>query len=266
MPTDQGRVDAPHEGIIDLKITEGVDPFPLHEIERPAAVEGPQRTTVTVGRECERTRGLEHNFSVQTHRRHPSLAEKMHPRGIETKARVVREEYFRRRMIRMTRHDKPMQRSLVTQTRRADFFGENVEERFPFQRGNGKGPLWSVVAEPRPLSARHRKRRDPPAAQRELPRRFRLRPRLCIAAVFRSLFVGRGSEARQVNTRRALTLCNQRTVELAHLREVYLRRIGEELGLFNRREPVKKGEDVRLTGALKKFDDGMLGHAAAGVV
>jgi hypothetical protein len=53
---------------------------------------------------------------------------------------------------------------------------------------------------------------------------------------------------------------------LAHLREVYLRRIGEELGLFNRREAVKKGEDVRLTGALKKFDDGMLGHAAAGVV
>ena len=35
--------------------------------------------------------------------------------------------------------------------------------------------------------------------------------------------------------------------------------------MFNRREPVKKGEDVRLTGALKTFDGGMLGHAAAGV-
>jgi hypothetical protein len=48
VPADEGRIDAAHERVVDLEIAQRVDALALHEIERAAARQRPQRTAVAV--------------------------------------------------------------------------------------------------------------------------------------------------------------------------------------------------------------------------
>src|SRR4051812_49345822 len=90
----------------------------------------------------------------------------MYAAAVEAEEAVFDEKRFSRRMVRMTRHDEPVERLAVPRARRTDFFCEDLKQRFVFHRRHGERPFGPVVAEPRALPARHGKRGDPTLPER----------------------------------------------------------------------------------------------------
>ena len=262
VPADERRIDRAHEGIVDLEVAQQVDALALHEIQRAAAIERPQRSAVSVGRQRDSVRGFEQDFPVEVHRRHPALAEKMHPRRVEAEKFVRREKRLGRRVVRMTRHDEPVQRLPVTPASGEDFFREHLKERLPQNRRDGKSALRAVVAETSPLPACHRESSDAARAQRRLARSLGARPCASVATILRPTLVGRGREALEVRARRTL-LRQQGARESLNFREVDLGGLGEELLLLRGVGAIKKGEDLTLPGARELLDQRMMAHGAA---
>src|ERR1043166_8336047 len=76
----------------------------------------------------------------------------MNPPRIQAEVFVLLKECLRGGMIGMAGHDEPVNRFPVTQACGAHFFGKDLKKRLLFHRRDRKGPLWTVVAEPRPLA------------------------------------------------------------------------------------------------------------------
>ena len=180
----------------------------------------------------------------------------MHATQIETEEFVLREKRLGRRVVGVTRHDEPMQRPTVADAGGADLLGEDVEKWLLLHRRHPKRPLRTVVAEARPLPARHGEERDAPGAQRRLARRLRAGPSRGIASVLRPLFVGRRRETIEVDARGGVG-GKQRACEPCDLAEIDFGRFLEQSVLRLGRKLVEEREDLSLAGALKFFDERM---------
>ena len=196
---------------------------------------------------------LQQDLAGEVHGGHAALPEKMHPRRIQTEELVRREKRPRRRVIRMARHDEPVQRAAVAPASRQDFFREHLEQRFPLERGHRKGSLGPVISEPRALAARHGERRHLAGPQRVLTCRPRPRPGRGIAATLRPAYIRRRFEVRQ-RDRGGCTVAEQRAGEARNLVQIDFRGLVQERLAFLPAHPGPKREDLPLAGLLKSID------------
>src|SRR4051812_35112549 len=127
---------------------------------------------MAVRRQRDRAFRLEHDLPLEGYGWHAALPEKMNAPAIQSEIFVVGEERLGGGMIRVTRHDEPVERPPVARPGRANFLGENLEERFSFQRCDGERSLRPVVTEPSALPARDGEAGDASAAQRILTERL----------------------------------------------------------------------------------------------
>src|SRR5690606_23748006 len=84
---DEGRVDAMHQWIVDLKIAQNLDSPLAHFCGGTAAHQCPQRTTVTVRTERDAMLLGEQDSAVRIDRRHQALTETEYL--IRTEAEVI---------------------------------------------------------------------------------------------------------------------------------------------------------------------------------
>ena len=258
--TDERRVDATHQRVVHLEVTERVDVLGLHQVERATAVQRAQRAAVPVRAQRERVLRLEQDLAVETHGRHAALAEKVHAVRIQAEKLVLRKERLRLRVIRVAGHDEPVQRLPVARAGGLDFLGEHLEERLLLDRRDGKRALGPVVTEACPLPARHRESGDATRAQRRLALRAGAGPRRGITAVGRQHGDRRRCQAGEVHPGGAVGLEDERAVEPVDFREVDLARLRREFGATGGIKLVPEGEYLALVGGAEGSDQIVISH------
>lgn len=76
MEADEGWIDALHDRVVDLEITDDVDALCFHFVDRTGANEGAQGTAVTVGRHSNFTLCRQQDLSLAVHGGHEPLTMK----------------------------------------------------------------------------------------------------------------------------------------------------------------------------------------------
>ena len=154
------RIDRANQRVVPLEVAHHRHATTRHVRQRPRPRQRQQRPTVPVRTQRQPMLLRQQQLAPHVEGRHDPLLEEYHVLRRQPEPRVFREESTRRRIVCRAGHDVPWQRRIVPPARVQDRLGEPLEQRLARHRPHRVRPLRPVKPQPRPLTARHRQRRD----------------------------------------------------------------------------------------------------------
>ena len=247
--SDEGGIEAAHEGIVDLEIADRIDAIGLHLPDRTGPHESAQGSAVAIGTQGDLTLLRHEDFPLGVDRGHETLGEEVNALFFQTEIIISLEEGNGLFVIEDRGHEIPGNGTTVDPAGGEDLFGKDLEEGFAQNRGDAVGALRSIKAEACALASGDGESSNASGAEGGFSLQNGLTPEAGIgvlAMAGQGKVIG-GFEAFEEGIVLRTTALDEGFVERSDLGEVDGPGLLEEGLLFGGGKGVEMGEDVALS-------------------